>query len=255
MDDEKEIGEGNAFDRKDPEDAEKIDLPELFREEVIHRKATKRIFLVMLSALTLLVCIFIFAFLNKERAEVEIPLPVDTDEEWRGAFSERNIYESAMKSSVGLRVGKGDKARIWSGVIMTDSGWIATTASAADISDQGRIYVTLSDGREYEAESIYRRGETAAIKISAVGLCAVERAEVELHAGERVCIIENGRDVLTGAVTNTYSDIEVDASIGQSGDGAPVFGDDGSFIGLICSAGARARVVDVKGLFEYIKEK
>ena len=195
--------------------------------------------IVVMSSIFALIC---FGFVKKSEA----PVNVDSSESeselkvWRGAFDERDIYERCCKSVVTVRLGRGSSQTIWSGFIIDENGWIATSLYARDPSARGRLYVTLNDGSEYFVESITENQELgiAFLKISASGLSVIDTKVEETQNGEKIISIgaEDGfYSVVSGEVSSIYEQyIGVSLMLGERGIGAPIFDEQGKILGMAC---------------------
>lgn len=228
----------NAFFGADRYDFERVELPEL-SDVVVNkeeRKNSKRVIyiLLLIFSITLLICVMIFAFCAPQKEIIEVSLPTEQKEEWRGAFNSREIYEDCIECSVSIKVGKGKDVRRWSGVILSSDGWIATDNLMIGDADEGRIFVTLSDGREYGAESIIRDSDsgTAVLKISAEGLRYAELSEKEVQSGQTVIIVSAGQNVINGSASVVADSLRLNAQSDGESQGAPVFDIDGYLIGI-----------------------
>ena len=176
-----------------------------------------------------------------------------SQDEWKGAFSARNIYEECYESAVTVRVGRDNGDVYWSGFVIDSDGWIVTSLDLMNTSGRGKVYVSFNDGREYSVESVLRDKDNgvALMKISAEGLNAVELREGELHEGERlICVsaLEYGRScVLSGELCGTLDgSFKVNIGLDAHGTGAPVFDEEGCIVGM-----ATARDIEKDGRISY----
>lgn len=257
MKDDKEFTGGNAFDPREHEETVRIELPELYAKEEAGRPPREHriIFLAAVAAVTAVVCLWIFLATGREAEPIEVPLPSETAEEWRGAFADRSIYDTAMECSVGLRTGRAGQVRYWSGVIISEDGWIATSAQALEETDRGRIYVTLNDGREYAAESILKDGAAAAVKISAAGLSAPEVSDRAVHSGEGIIAVSGGEYVTSGEISGISGEgARINSTLGSESEGAPVFDTDGRLMGIAAGVDGTPELIFV-GAFDTIIQR
>lgn len=160
-------------------------------------------------------------------------LPEETPE-WRGAFASREILEKCISSAVKISVGRAGSIREWSGLVLTEDGWIATCAKALGEGDEGIIRVSLGDGREYEAVSFKCKNGIALLKISADGLVAAELEDRQLCAGEQIICLRQGTEPVSGQVTipDDGGLVRISALLGESGAGAPVFDHEGHLVAM-----------------------
>lgn len=190
----------------------------------------------MMAAIVIVViCMLIFLVLGREESVPLVTEPVGSTEEWRGAFLDREIYEGSLEASVELRAGEYGEESRWSGFLVSENGWIATVGARLDDLSRGRIYATLSDGREYSVEKIYRQGEVALLKIS-----AEEEAEVatltdsDLQAGEKVIAVNAKGELLSGEISNSET-LKVNIYLDDKWEGAPLYDARGALVGMIGS--------------------
>jgi hypothetical protein len=225
-------GEPSRFDEGfEPEDVQ--GLPEIFRPRharTEYRASLWQFVLGLLIAVTATVLVFV-GFLSFAKDESNVIPTLEGAEEWRRAFASKDVYENVLCCSVKLRGACEGESCEWSGVIISEDGWIATSVSGVERAKRGRIYVVLSDGREYGVESFFKLGDTAALKIGAKGLLAAAASELELHAGETVVSVSGGSDILCGSVCSKDAR-EVDISLTIEGEGATVFDGNGGLIGV-----------------------
>ena len=219
---------------KDFEEKERVYLPEIY----VGKGDTRRhrhlgIVLALVVALAAVALLAILITAQSDGTPSVPTLPDESEGEWRGAFAERECYESATAVAVALRVGAGASETRWSGVIFDSEGWIVTSSEALGQADDGRIYVTLSDGREYPCLGVARSGGAAFLRISAKGISAPRRGEDTLLAGESVVAIREGTDVLSGSAISVGQPIRLDISYSDELRGAPVFGEDGRLVGIV----------------------
>ncbi len=192
-------------------------------------------FVIMITAAVLAFVILLIAT-GRGGGRATEPVFSPEVEEWRGAFHSHKIYEECMECSVSLRVGKGDNAKEWSGVIISPDGWIATSENMMLDSDEGRIYAKLSDGREYSVGSFFKSEDGAALKIDAGGLEAAALSDGrELQSGERVIAISAGEDVICGFVSSVDECLRLNMICDKDSEGAPVFDTRGYLVGIVCS--------------------
>ena len=188
---------------------------------------------------TVAVFVMICAFLPAKEDEVAIEeKPVE--EEWRGAFLDRSIYESCIKSSAVIRLERGSGGVFWSGFVFAADGWIATSLEELDRARGGRLYVILGDGREFLVDSISvdRESSLALLKINADELSAVSFREKRAHSGENVFSISATEDNLC-SVNSGEIKLEKDGELriglysGEQATGAPIFDESGSFVAMM----------------------
>ena len=193
-------------------------------------------FAIMITAVLLAFVILLIATGKGGGSKSDIPVFTGDSDEWRGAFDSRKIYEECVGCSVSLRVGKGEATREWSGVIISDDGWIATSENVMAEADKGRIYVTLSDGREYGVGSFFSCSEGTALKIDAEGLCCARLfSRDELQGGESVIIISRGNDVIQGSVASVGDELKFNFLYSDESEGAPAFDSEGYLVGIACA--------------------
>lgn len=219
---------------REREEREEISLPQLYeRCDKGKRRARLGVTLMATVALAMLVALVILLTAQTDNALLTPAAPSESEAEWRGAFARREYYEDAIACSVALRVGIGARELRWSGVIFDRDGWIATSDRVVDRVDNGRIYATLSDGREYPCEGVMRFGGMALLRISAEGLSAAERGDGELLPCESVVTIREGRDALSGRALGGDRPMRLDITYSEALCGAPVFGEDGRLAGIV----------------------
>ena len=213
--------------------------------------------ILMCVAAAAIMCILIFLVASRETEESVISEAPRDSEEWRGAFLEREIYESRAKRSVELCVGKYATAT-WSGFLISSDGWIATSCEMLEETVKGRIYATLCDGREYPVEKVLRREDIALLKISASGLEAVSLDERALQGGEKIIAVNADGEVLSGEMSSPES-LRVNISCTAEWEGAPLYDEKGALAGMICSeVGGKvysAAIEDIKSAFLTVKQK
>lgn len=251
MKNKRDFSRDNAFFGDDGVEFETVKLPEL--SEVVANKKRgggKTAPLILLLAATALICVMIFIFGADSKPPMEITIPTEDCEEWRGAFAERRIYEECLECSVSLKVGKGQNVKYWSGVILSSDGWIATDALMIGDAEDGRVCVTLSDGREYGADSIRRDKDSGAavLKIAAEGLRAAELSDRELQGGERTVAVSEGRDIIICSVSSADKELRVNINGGSGSEGAPVFDNDGYLVGLCVGQTDSGNTCDAESL-------
>ena len=221
-------------------------LPDIFMGESEGERQGKResrtlavlqFILPFLIMITSAVLIFVIVLIATGNGSVGESLPVAYDDgvaEWRGAFDSRAIYERSVECSVSLKVGSGESERKWSGVIISSDGWIATSKNMVNGNTLGRIYVTLSDGREYGVGSLFQSDAGAALKIDAEGLTAAELAEDrELQCGESVIAVSSGSEVVCGSVASVGESLKFSLPYSDASEGSPVFDSEGRLVGMI----------------------
>lgn len=195
-----------------------------------------QLFLALAIAVTSIVLIFValIIYVGAGRTKtVGMPAETESVEEWRGAFASKDIYEAALLCSVRLVAGQGDELCEWSGVIVSEDGWIATDKNAVTCIGNGRIYVVLNDGREYGVDSFFLAGDTAALKIEAQGLEAATVSEDKLQVGESIICIGGG-ELYCGRMSDARGE-RVSIAASALCRGAPVFDAEGGLLGVACS--------------------
>lgn len=163
-----------------------------------------------------------------------------SEEQWRGAFLDRTVYEACIKSSAVIRLERGSGGVFWSGFVFAADGWIATSLEGLDRARSGRLYVILGDGREYLVESISvdRESSLALLKINADGLSAVSFREGSVDGGERVFSISATGDNLC-SVSSGEIKLEKDGELriglysGEGSVGAPIFDENGYLVAMM----------------------
>lgn len=148
-----------------------------------------------------------------------------------------------------------------SGVIITNDGYIMTNNHVID--GAGKITVTTSDGKEYEAELIGTDSITdvAVLKIDAKNLTpATYGNSDQLAVGDLAVAIGNPLGELGGTVTagiisaldrqlsidgKTMTLLQTDSSINPGNSGGGLFNSDGQLIGVVV---AKSSGSDVEGL-------
>lgn len=255
-----DFSEDNAFFE---EKKEIIEMPDLEtsvipseREKAEEEKKVRFFSLTILMILSAAAIMCILIFLVASRGEENIPTidEVGESEEWRGAFSTRDIYEQRVSGSVVLRRGEYGAQRVWSGFLLTSDGWIATSSQITDLSIKGRVYAQLCDGREYSVEKILSVGSVALLKISANELDAVSVGEADLQSGEKVISVCANGDTISGEVSNADS-LKLDMSFTLRWEGAPVYDDSGELVGMVCADDdGSVRIVSAESLKDAISK-
>ena len=216
--------------------------------EVPHRRG-RIAWIIVCACVAFTVILLVIALGNatpKALQNVQVSAPdVSDTEEWRGAFSARNIYEECYQSAVTVRLGRDADGVYWSGIVIDADGWIATSLEMMDASKKGKIYVSLNDGREFSVESVFNDSESgiALLKINASGLNAAEIRDSETQGGEgMICIsaLEYGRScVLSGEVSGSLDEsLKINIGLDLHGVGAPLFDQDGSLVGMATAKGS-----------------
>ena len=268
-------------DRKDT-DKYRENLPVLATAENTGRERTRqgrRINRGIVISVSVMLCVLITAlsliaaFMNSVPKAVQNADAQQSDEgseEWRGAFSARNIYEECYQSAVTVRLGRDSDSVCWSGFVIDSDGWIVTMLDMMDTSKRGKIYVTFNDGKEYSVESIWKDSDSgvAVMKISADGLNAVEIREGDIQGGERVICVgsfEYGSScVSSGEICGKLDDrFKVNIGLDIHGTGAPVFDENGCLVAIATAHGIEnsgrisyALSADrCKNVFKYIKDE
>lgn len=227
----------------DGDDIDKIlDLPQIFtarsekdKNGIIRALISWRFFvplIMMLTAAALAIVIFLIAVTDSRAGMAQAPVFSEREEDWRGAFVSKETYEACLECSVGLRVGKGSSQREWSGVIISSDGWIVTSARMLGNGDEGKIYVSFGDGKEYGVDSFLQSGEVALLKIEAKDLLAAELSDKALQSGESVLSVSAGEDILCGTVASADESPKFNILSPDEGNGAPVFNMDGYLVGI-----------------------
>ena len=147
-----------------------------------------------------------------------------------------------------------------SGVIVSADGYIVTNNHV--VADATKVYVTLANGENYDAEVIGADELTdlGLIKIDASGLTAAQLGSSEdLRKGDTAIIIGNPLGYLDGSVstgiisamgrTLEFSDgtvlhnlIQTDAAVNPGNSGGGLFDARGSLVGIVCAKTASAEV-------------
>lgn len=219
---------------------------EILNEDEAPQRRTRRVWIIVCACVVITVTLLTLALKNATpkalQNPVEVPTDVSTDEEWRGAFAARNIYEQCYENAVTVRVGHSSESPYWSGFVIDTDGWIATSLEIMTPSARGKIYVSFNDGREYSVDSVICDNEygIALLKIRAESLNAVQLREGELHLGERIIgvgALEYGRScVLSGEICGTLDDsLKINIGLDEHGTGAPLFDEDGYLVGMATS--------------------
>ncbi len=223
-------------------------------------------FLRLAAALCLVGVVAALAWMLMPEKEEQPPLYADTqtaetEEEWRGAFMQRDTYEECMAVTVGIRWGQGASAVNQSGFVLSSDGLIATSASLLREGKKGRIYVTMSDGSEYPAESLQLDDESpcAIIKIEAEGLVAARVREAEIHAGEQLVAVQ-AKDLGFGVAYTQISGMwDTLYFVKEScGEGTPLYDQDGRLAAFVCQTeqGVLAMSArDAYNIFSVMREK
>ena len=256
------------------DDIDKIsDLPQIFvaesekkRKGIVGALISWQFFVplaMMLTASALAVVIFLMATAGSREAVTQAPVFSTKEEDWRGAFVSKETYEECLECSVGLRVGKGSSVREWSGVVISSDGWIVTSARMLGNGDEGKIYVSFGDGKEYGVDSFLQSGEVAALKIDARDLFAAELSDRTLQSGESVLSVSAGEDILCGAVASVGECPRFNIFSPDEGNGAPVFDMEGYLVGVALGTDRDDKnavlpscsVKEIKNLIDKIKNK
>ena len=223
-----DLWDENALSRK----SEEKSLVVADKREATDRPTRLFFFAVLMTlASAAVICILIFLAAGREEAQVEESVSVT--EEWRGAFLERSVYEKSIGSSVELRGGYFGNESVWSGFLLSDDGWIATSARIAD-GFEGRICAELSDGREYLVEKMLCRDGVALLKISAQSVGGVQVSDSNIHSGERVVAVGVEGDIISGEIVNSNT-LSVNIAFSERWEGAPLYDERGHLIGMLCS--------------------
>jgi len=195
--------------------------------------------IVMISSILAVLCLSV----GKKQ---EIPINADVTESeadtqvWKGAFEDRDIYEKCRQTVVTVKQGRGSSQIIWSGLIIAQDGWIATSLDVIDQTIRGRVYVTLNDGTEYSVESITEDREMgiALLKISASGLNIADTRQESAQSGEKIISIgaEDGYySIISGEISSMPEGyLGVSLMLGERGVGAPLFDEEGNLLGMAC---------------------
>lgn len=195
---------------------------------------------VLCVVLTVIALIFFLSSATPKSVQrVDPPTNSEFDEEWRGAFSARDIYEDCYASTVSIRLGRDVSGMYWSGFVIDGDGWIVTSLDVMDTSKRGRLYVSFCDGREYSVESIQKDDDSrlALLKISATELGAVSVRDESMQSGEGIIAMgafEYGNAcVLSGEVSGALDDmLKINIGLDMHGTGAPLFDEDGYLVGI-----------------------
>ena len=256
----------NEYQNKDEWDEESNgeDLPLLigemrgeWRSEAPKKRKGRILITVCVILCTLITALCLtFAFLNSEPEvlpNIEVEEPIEESEEWRGAFSARNIYEKCYQSAVSVRIGRDDEGTYWSGFVIDSDGWIVTSLDMMDASKRGKIYVAFNDGSEYSVDSVWRDIESgiALMKISASSLNAVELRQEDMLGGERVICVGalsyGSICVSSGEICGSLDDsFKVNIGLDASATGAPLFDEAGYLVAM-----ATAEEIENNGKISY----
>ena len=227
---------------------------------------------IALSLCVLLAVYFICGYFVENMEKEDIPVQTDLSkeetDEWAGAFLSREISEVCLDVSVRIRLGAAGEygARGASGVVIDRGGWIATSNSVLDGGQKGRIYVLLSDGREYAVEKIVSDRESGAafMKIDTDDLRAVLLdSSVSVCLGQRVLALssdgapEHNTVLSEGIVSEIKKNtVRTDIELTALGAGCPVFDERGNFLGLwLFDGGNIISTKELSEIFERLKEK
>ena len=194
-----------------------------------------------------LVFLLLGLFGDESMPTVADPLEEESEEEWKGAFSDEQTYEKCRESTVGIRFGRGINREVRSGFVY-DSGLIATSLGGSIKGQRGRLYVMLSDGSEYAVESIREDSESglSLLKISEEEVTKTVFREEKAVVGEKIFAIAAGRegfDVISGEITSeAEGKIGLNIMLGRNGVGAPIFDENGSLLGIACECDDGERI-------------
>ncbi len=219
-------------------------------------KDKRRIFLRITALLCMLLLVITVCLLWSQQRATHLPID-ETDaageiEEWRGAFAERDIYESCLESTVSIKWGRGESAAVWSGFVLSSDGVIATSCNPIDTNRSGRLYVTLYDGREFSVDSIrqYTDDNCAVLKINANDLSTVNFRDAELQIGERLISLYAGEGDLAvryGEIASINEDgCKLAYGFGDGSMGAPLYDEEGRLAAFVCDGGEQAFAISVR---------
>ncbi len=150
-----------------------------------------------------------------------------------------------------------------SGVIISPDGYIVTNNHV--IEGATKVYVTLANGQNYDAEIIGSDETTdlGLLKIEASGLTAAQFGDSEsIRKGDTAIIIGNPLGYLDGSVSSgvisatgrtlnfsdgstLYNLIQTDAAVNPGNSGGALFDSRGALIGVVC---AKTTSTEVEGL-------
>ncbi|MCL2588173.1 MAG: trypsin-like peptidase domain-containing protein, partial [Oscillospiraceae bacterium] len=174
-----------------------------------------------------------------------LPLPDIDGNSPRLSFQEifQEKSDSVVLVEVQLRMGRGSGT----GVIMTENGYIITSAHVVE--DARAVHVTLQDGTRFEAAIVGMDANTdiAVLKIDATDLSPAEFGDSDLlQVGEEVAVIGNplghlhsmsngivsalDRDVVYDGITMRL--IQTNAAINEGNSGGPLFNLYGQVVGI-----------------------
>ena len=188
------------------------------------------------------ICGYFVGDMEKEDVPIQADVPKEEINEWVGAFLSRDISEECLEVSVRIRAGAAGEygARGVSGVVVGSDGWIATSNTFLDSGQKGRIYVLLSDGREYAVDKIVRDDDLALLKIDADGLNVVRfEKDIDVCLGQSVFALSSGgapehNSILSSGIVSGIDGevIRTDIDLLPSGAGSPIFDEQGRLLGL-----------------------
>ena len=213
---------------------------------------------------------------SKEKYSVSFEADSPSTEAWRGAFESREINEACYDFAVSIRIGgKGEYAApAASGVVISEDGWIATSADILKDNRRGRIYVRIGTDSEYAVESVRYDSEygVSLLKIEIDGLRVPQFREKELLCvGEKIVAISSSgapdhaqtlaAGILTGfdrsasqggTTPRAYGLIATDLVFDGASLGSPVFDISGRLIGISLYEGT-GFLLPAKDLLELYK--
>ncbi len=230
-------GKGNEHAEFDFFDTEEQRLRERMR-------LARRACLVFAALLCAASVAFMLFWGNKgEQSEYPAESEQNPTSEWKGAFAEQSIYENCLRNVLSVRVEMGSGGDYWTGLVLSEDGWIATASKGLDIQKNGRLYVVFEDGERYAVESIYTDNGAgiSLLKVNASGLNSVDIRQTAIQQGERVTALKasenNGILVASGELSGESGEqMRLNIPFEKSIMGAPVFDDDGLLLGMICAS-------------------
>ena len=224
---------------------EKIEESKIYTPIPIKKRKNTFVIVLGLSLILLLVLICIFTLTGKEQQSPQTDLPIsEATDAWKGAFLNEEIYRSCFDSSVVIRVERGNGDDCWTGVVISEDGWIATSLEAFDTLQNGRLYVITSDGGEYKVDAIYvhEEGSLAFLKIGQSKLSTATFSDRNIQNGERIISIcacpDNVCRIAYGEISRVGELVlGANVSLGKYGTGAPIFDESGELLAILSSSG------------------
>ena len=184
----------------------------------------------------------------------------ETDVEWQGAFANESVFLKCRQSSVFV-VANG---KACSGFIFSSDGWIVSTNGAVNEFVKGKVKVVLCDGSVHEVTAFKesRRAGLVLMKIEAKNLVPVDLSfGGELSAGQEIytfCSLDGKGEpsLFSGQISHTESEVtvvregqrnkvfslmQVSLLLTETGEGAPLFDENGKLIGICCGSGEEGK--------------